>query len=53
VAQWGIRAFTPKLVAVFLPAALAGAVYFSIAFACKVESVREMTSLVTRKFKRS
>ncbi|MPN42598.1 hypothetical protein SDC9_190155 [bioreactor metagenome] len=51
--QWGIRAFTPKLVTVFLPAALAGVVYFSVAFACKVESVREMANLITRKFKRS
>jgi putative peptidoglycan lipid II flippase len=52
-AQWGIRAFTPKLVTVFLPAALAGLAYCTIAFALKVESVREMASLVTRKFKRS
>jgi putative peptidoglycan lipid II flippase len=51
-ARFGHGPLWSRLVAVFLPGAAAGAVYFGAALAGGVGSVREMFALVTTKFRR-
>jgi hypothetical protein len=42
-----------KLGAVFVPAGLAGLAYWLVAFWMNIPAAREMTALITQKFKRS
>ncbi len=50
--HWGIQSLPAKIGTVFVPAALAGAVYLLMAVWLKVESAREMLQLIRKRLKR-